>query len=131
MRLVNWCNYVSHNTYFDDGVFPGVLLIGEENTAPSKTVPGMTLSLQELLKKYVRGENVTTFEPVFDSDSDLPDVSKLDALERLDMARNLREFVSDEQAKRSSAVQKSLEKADAALKKAALSDAPSDIVDVG
>jgi hypothetical protein len=32
---------------------------------PSQTVPDMTLSLQELVERYTRGQSVATFTPVY------------------------------------------------------------------
>jgi hypothetical protein len=79
MRLVNFANFTS------------VMKWGENFTQPSKTVPNMTLSLKELLERYVRGQDVSIFEGSYDADQeDMPDVSRMDQMERLDLARNIR-----------------------------------------
>jgi len=69
----------------------------EVNNLPSQTVPGMTMSLEELLRRYVRGENVQTFQPVYAGDADIPDFDNMTEMDRLDMARELREFVDRRQ----------------------------------
>lgn len=81
MKLVNWTSYPSL------GNVPAETIVG-----PSLTVPGQTLSLQQLLDRYVRGENVKVFTPVYlGEDSDIPsDLERLDPFERMDMAREIR-----------------------------------------
>lgn len=51
----------------------------EVNNLPSETQPDMTLSLQELLERHVRGLDVPTFEGSFEEEGDfLPDPKTLD-----------------------------------------------------
>lgn len=70
--------------------------IGEVNLIPSQTVPGMTLSLKDLLARYVRGEDVTTFTPVFTDDAAIPDdLERLDYLDRLSLSRVIREELNE------------------------------------
>lgn len=65
--------------------------IGEENRSPSMTVPNQTLSLQELLKRYVRGQDVTVMPGVYHGeDHDMPDIEHMDAVERLELAQKIR-----------------------------------------
>lgn len=79
--VVNHFNY-NQGAKFRNPVF-------EKFSKPSLTVPGMVMSLAEMLKRYVRGENVTVFEPVY-TDLDIPDnLELMGEIERLDMARNL------------------------------------------
>jgi len=78
MRLVNFSTFTS------------MVRWGERFTLPSKTVPNMTLSLKELLERYVRGQDVSVFDGSYDADDDMPDISRLDQMERLDLARNIR-----------------------------------------
>lgn len=76
--------------------------IGEINDLPSKTIPGMTLSLEELVKRYVRGDSVQTFMPSYTDDPDMPDnIDRLDEIERLDMARQLKAGIEDYRVKKS------------------------------
>lgn len=70
--------------------------VGEVNTSPSQTIPDMALSLPEMLKRYVRGEKVTTFTPIFTDDPDIPDnLERMDALDRLDLSRNIAAGIED------------------------------------
>ncbi|MEM2002479.1 MAG: hypothetical protein QXT77_07540 [Candidatus Methanomethylicaceae archaeon] len=72
----------------------------EVNESPSMTVPDMTMSLQELLKRYTRGGEVATFQPVYQQTDDFendPDISKMDATEKLEYARQIRESISEYQ----------------------------------
>lgn len=64
-------------------------LVGETNTKPSLTVPGMTMSLDELLKRYVRGDSVNIFTPTYLGEDDLPNIERMDAMDRLDLAHSL------------------------------------------
>ncbi|AXL15344.1 hypothetical protein [Microviridae sp.] len=67
-------------------------------TQPSLTVPGQTLSLRELLERYVMGGQIEQFKGVYDGDSDLPDnLEQMDTFEKLDLARNLRESINNAQ----------------------------------
>lgn len=86
MRLINWANYdpTAH--------------IGEVNNLPSLTVPGMTLGLKELLQRFVRGDNVTTFQPSYlGDDSDMPDVSRMNTMERIEMAAEIKQAIKRHQ----------------------------------
>ena len=52
---------------------------------PSQTVPDMTLSLQELVERYTRGQSVATFTPVYyGEDEEFADVSRMDPIERIE-----------------------------------------------
>lgn len=63
---------------------------------PSQTVPDMTLSLQELVARYTRGQSVATFTPVYyGEEEEFADVSRMDPLERLEYARFIREKIAD------------------------------------
>lgn len=62
---------------------------------PSQTVPDMTLSLQELVERYTRGQSVATFTPVYyGEDEEFADVSRMDPIERIEYARYIREQIS-------------------------------------
>jgi hypothetical protein len=63
---------------------------------PSQTVPDMTLSLQELVQRYTRGQSVATFTPVYyGEDEEFADVSRMDPIERIEYARFIREKISE------------------------------------
>lgn len=68
---------------------------GEVNAEHSLTVPNMTMSLEELLKRYTRGEQVSVFEPVFNGDEDFPDVENMDVLDRIDLLNQVKVGVND------------------------------------
>lgn len=55
----------------------------------------MTMTLDELLARYVRGDSVATFQPVYSDDEDMPDVERMDPMERLDLARNIKQGIID------------------------------------
>ncbi len=62
---------------------------------PSQTVPDMTLSLQELVERYTRGQSVATFTPVYyGEEEEFADVSRMDPIERIEYARYIREQIS-------------------------------------
>ena len=72
------------------------VVTGERNDQPSLTVPGQEQSIHEIVAKYVRGEPVPALAQVgvYDEDSNFPDVSKMDYLEKLDLKRQLKSYVS-------------------------------------
>lgn len=70
--------------------------VGEVNNLPSKTIPGQTLGLAQLLERFARGENITTFQPVFSDDPDLPDgVENMSIFEKLDMSNAIKDGIED------------------------------------
>lgn len=100
---------VSHSTYgklldFDKNNKPIYVgnRVGEINTKPSQTIPGMTLSLQELLKRYVKGDPVVLFEPVYLGEDDtIPDnLELMDEIQRLEMSRDIKEAIKTHQQKK-------------------------------
>lgn len=54
---------------------------GETNTEPSLTTPDQTMSLREMLTRYSRGQSVPTFDPVYDQDEDMPDISTMSKIQ--------------------------------------------------
>ena len=63
---------------------------------PSQTVPDMTLSLQELVQRFTRGQSVATFTPVYyGEDEEFADVSRMDPIERIEYARFIREKIAE------------------------------------
>lgn len=96
MQVVNWTSYTRYGN-------PA----GEVNNLPSKTVPGQTLSLKELLDRYVRtGVLEQTFTPEYSDDDDLPDVTRMNEMDRLDAAKQLRDFVIEGATKHNDEVAK-------------------------
>lgn len=70
----------------------------EVNTSPSVTIPGQTLSLRQLLDRYVRGQSVEVFEPVYD-DTMPEGIEHMDKFDRLDMAREIKTAIKRHQEK--------------------------------
>lgn len=84
-KLVNWTTYDSRSN-------PRVEVV----LGVSCTVPGMTLSLAELLKRHVRGGDVTVYEGVYSDDPDIPDnLERMTEIERIDLAREIRVGIDD------------------------------------
>jgi len=54
---------------------------GETNNEPSLTQPDQTMSLRDMISRYARGQSVPTFEPVYDGDQDMPDISRMSKIE--------------------------------------------------
>ena len=78
----------------------------EKNELPSRTTPNQTLGLRDLLRRFSRGQAVATFDPVYDDDPDMPDVSKLSPIELAE----LRKDVADEiEYQRSVALERKIE----------------------
>lgn len=71
--------------------------IGDEtNSLPSQTVPEMTMSLKKLLERYTRGGQVATFTPVYTGSGefdDNPEFEKMDAVEKLQMAKSIKDSI--------------------------------------
>lgn len=61
-------------------------------TLPSLTIPDQTLSLKDLLARYVRGQDVPTFEPVYiDDETGVPvNFEKMTIQDRLDLAKEVK-----------------------------------------
>jgi hypothetical protein len=66
---------------------------GEVNNDPSLTVPGMSLTLKEIVERFVRTGELKGFDAVWNGEEDFPDISKMDALEKLDYKRDLEQFI--------------------------------------
>lgn len=56
---------------------------GEENTGEINTVPDETLTIRQLLERYVKGLPVAQSErqPTYDEENDMPDISTMDLTE--------------------------------------------------
>lgn len=97
----------------------------EKTTGPSLTVPDQTLSLQELVKRYTRGQSVATLTPIYEEeDAGLPDTTGMDKMQKIDMLRNvatevaeIRDTIRQEQQKKQN--ERSKKAFDEAVQKAA------------
>lgn len=69
--------------------------IGETFTQPSLTIPDQSLSLRDLLERYVMGQNVEKFATVYNGDEDLVPlgIDRMDKMEKTDLARNIRKQI--------------------------------------
>lgn len=62
----------------------------ESSDKPSLTVPDMTLDVKELVSRYIRGQEVDTFNPVYlGEDEEFVDIEKLDEPDRLEYLQSL------------------------------------------
>lgn len=72
----------------------------EHHDQPSETQPDQTLTLREMLTRYTRGQSVPTFNPVYDEDDntdlELPDLSKMSAIEVEELRHEIRGYVDNE-----------------------------------
>lgn len=96
-------NFIVTQATFESGCSNSVS--EPENTLPSLTVPGMSMSMRELVQRYTRGESVPTFTPQFHGHDELvPDnLERLDVQERLMLSQDLRHAIQTERSRRSSA----------------------------
>lgn len=84
-HVVNWFNYPTHSNQR-----------GEVNDMPSETVPGMVLSLGELLKRYTVPDilagrtSVQRFDGQFTDNDLIPDnLERMGEIERIEAARDI------------------------------------------
>jgi len=68
---------------------------GEKHGGISLTIPDQTLPMKELLARYTRGQQITTFTPVYNGDNDLPDVSRMTELEMLELKMGINEHIRE------------------------------------
>jgi len=66
---------------------------------PSKTVPGQTLSLEELLRRHVRGENIQSYEPVYTAEPLYDGIENLNTLDKMDYLNEVKSAIKQVQAK--------------------------------
>lgn len=55
----------------------------------------MTLSLKELLARYVQGGDVAVFTPVYLGDADMPPLEFMNEMDRKDLAGNIRDGIDE------------------------------------
>ena len=67
--------------------------LGEKNTLPSETQPDQALSLKELISRHSRGIPIPKFEPVYDGENNLPDVSRMTAIELRQLQEDMEELI--------------------------------------
>jgi hypothetical protein len=74
---------------------------GEENLEPSQTVPDQTLSLQDLVNRFVVTSNWPKLPDIsqFDTEDtlELPDLTKLTEIEKRDFAKQISSHITETQ----------------------------------
>lgn len=92
-------------------------VIMEEATKPSLTVQHHTMTLQELVERFTRGAGVKILDPTYAIEDDnydeldLIDISKLDEMEKLDMAKELKTAIEMEKVAMAARAEEKEEKA--------------------
>jgi len=68
----------------------------ESNNSPSLTVPGQSQDIKTLIDRYVRGQNIATFNPIYDDDNNLPlGLENLSPIERIALAQDIKSNIED------------------------------------
>lgn len=63
----------------------------------SMMVPGMTLSMREIVARFKRGDSLPAHDAHFDSDNPVPDVNRMDKLEIIQMIRQNNQIIEHHQ----------------------------------
>lgn len=85
---------------FDPTTWPG-----EGPFPPSETVPDMSLTPREILDRYTRtGAFPPGRTPIYNGDTDFPDTSRMTVQEKLDYAKELRDFIKERRQEQKSRV---------------------------
>lgn len=77
---------------------PTIHEVSEKQTLPSKTVPDQSLSIKELVERYIRGENVKVFNGTYaEEGEELFDTTGMTEMDMLDLARETAEYIKEAQ----------------------------------
>jgi len=87
----------------------------ERGFSPTKTVPDMSEPLDVLLKRFTRGGDVKQFRPVYNGDTELPNVKSMDLTEVDEYSRNLKNQVQNGKKEKAS-LEQQIEKRNAKQK---------------
>lgn len=90
MNLTTWANFAAKHCVVRDGI--AVIITGEVNGKPSLTIPDQALPIKEILARYVRGQDVVQFTPVYDEDL-VPGIEGMTEIERTDLARQMKDDI--------------------------------------
>lgn len=84
------------NTYYNVSLDKG-----EVNNKPSMTVPDQSMSLRELLDRFARGlpTGGQKTEIWHGEDEDMPDTSKMDLIDRMDLIEANKDFIQETKQK--------------------------------
>lgn len=68
---------------------------------PSLCQPSMGITIREIINAHSRGTlaNMPQFKPVWNGDVDIPDINRLNPLDKLDYLHQLTEFTREEEAR--------------------------------
>lgn len=74
---------------------------GEKNNKPSVTIPDQSMTVKEIMSRFARGLSVTGNKvPVYNGeDDDMPDLSRLDLVERQEVLEQVEQEVKDIKAR--------------------------------
>lgn len=73
---------------------------GEVNLLPSETIPDQSLTIKEIVGRYVRGLPITGSIPVYDDDDDVlnevvyPDITKMDLADLQQMKEDNQQWIA-------------------------------------
>lgn len=78
----------ANRLYYSMGL--GAPAFERANEMPSMTTPGMALTMKQVLERFVRGDNINVFEPVYAGDLEVPEFEQMSEMDKLDLARQLK-----------------------------------------
>lgn len=78
----------ANRLYYSMGL--GAPAFERANEMPSMTVPGMALTMKQVLERFVRGDNINVFEPVYAGELEVPEFEQMTEMDKLDLARQLK-----------------------------------------
>lgn len=92
-KVINWFKY-KRDLYLEDGLF---------TTQVSETVPDQTLSMKELVDRYVSGgivPGLRNYPEEFDTESELAefDIEKMSTLDRARFLEDVKQQIQDNEA---------------------------------
>ena len=71
----------------------------ETPSSKSETIPGMALTVEQIMARIRSGQELTIQQPVYEGHLNLPDVRRMDKVEKEMFAREVRQSVKDLQDK--------------------------------
>lgn len=72
----------------------------EVNNSPSQTVPDQTMSISHIMRRFVQGIPLDAGKvPVYHGDEQLPDIARMDLIDKEMLKRDLEETIKEGEAK--------------------------------
>lgn len=68
---------------------------GEKGFGKSETVPNQAMSIREILSRFAKGQDITGIRKSEDLEEDYTDFEKMDKFERMDYAREHKEYIKE------------------------------------